>query len=452
MNPQIDVEQIKSLEKKLDYNAEFRNIILTVDPDEIQELKEKIKTVLNVDIGEELLDYLTYKKVGIGAITPLMFNDDLEEIMINGADTPVYTFDRNHGMISTDIFLNNEELTEIVNKMAWISGRKISPDHPLLDGRLPDGSRVNATLSGVTPRGHTITIRKFKRDPLTIIDLIKFKTLNSLAAAFLWLAIEGLGTKASNMLLVGGTASGKTTTLNAVSVFIPKKDRILTIEDTLEIQLKHDHWVPMETKLPDPGSHNEITMEDLLKNALRMRPDRILVGEVRSSEALTIFTAMNTGHEGCMATLHANSAREAISRLQSPPMSVPDIMIPALDLIVVQSRHMEGGKLARRVVEIAEVSGKEGETFLLNTLFQYNPKTREIEAKILNGKIVSELASLSALTIKEIDEEMDKRRMILETMVEADLKHDEVYDIVQTYYLDPDRALEKLSHIVDSNL
>ncbi|MFQ5888386.1 MAG: CpaF family protein, partial [Candidatus Hydrothermarchaeales archaeon] len=379
-----------------------------------------------------------------------MFDDMLEEVMVIGAETPIYTFHRNQGMTTTDVVMDKEELDEIIKKMARFSGRQINANHPLLDGRLPDGSRVNATLSGVTPRGPTITIRKFKREPLTIVDLIKLKTLNSMVAAFLWLAIEGLGTKPSNMLVIGGTASGKTSTLTAASVFIPRKERILTIEDTLEVNLMHTHWVPMETKLPDPGGQNEITMDDLLKNALRMRPDRIIVGEVRSTEALTLFTAMNTGHDGCMATIHANSAREAISRLQSHPMNVPDIMIPALNLIVAQGRQIENGKLARRIFEIAEVSGKEGDTFLMNTLFEYNPKKKEIETKILNGQVVKELSDLSGRTIKEIDDEIDKRRMILETMTEANLGHEDIYDIVQSYHEDPDKALEKLSQSITS--
>ncbi|MFQ5974892.1 MAG: type II/IV secretion system ATPase subunit [Candidatus Hydrothermarchaeales archaeon] len=443
------IEEIKKLEEKLEGLEEFKDV-LTVDKDEIAGLKERIRSTLNSNIGEELLECLTYKKVGIGSLTPFMFDDDLEEVMVIGAENPVYTFSRSTGMIVTDVVMDKDELDDVVKKMAGFSGRIINAEQPLLDGRLPDGSRVNATLHAVTPRGSTITIRKFKREPLTIIDLIKFNTMNSMVAAFLWLAVEGLGTKASNILMVGGTASGKTSTLNAASIFIPRKDRILTIEDTLEIQLLHSHWVPMETKPPDPGSHHEITMDDLLKNVLRMRPDRIMVGEVRASEALTLFTAMNTGHEGCMATLHANSAREALSRLQSPPMSVPDIMIPALDLLIVQTRQMEEGKLVRRISEIAEVSGKEGDTFLMNTLFEYNPKSREIETKILNGKIVKELSDLSALSVKEIDEEIDKRRVILETMADANLGQSETYDIVQTYYEDPDKALEKLSQSVTS--
>ncbi|MEE8358091.1 MAG: CpaF family protein [Candidatus Hydrothermarchaeales archaeon] len=445
------VEEIKELEKKLDAIEEFKDI-LTVNKDEIAEIKEKIRAALSSNIDEELLECLTYKIAGIGILTPFMFDDDLEEVMVIGSDTPVYTFDRNRGMITTDVALDRDELDYIIQKIAKFSGRTINADNPLLDGRLPDGSRVNATLHGVSPRGVTITIRKFKREPLTILDLIRLKTMNSMVAAFLWLAVEGLGTKPSNILIIGGTASGKTTTLNACSVFIPKKERILSIEDTLEINLKHDHWVPMETKPPDPGSQNEITMDDLLKNALRMRPDRIIVGEVRSSEALTLFTAMNTGHEGCMATLHANSARDAISRLQSHPMNVPDIMITALDLIVAQTRLMEDGKLARRVFEIAEISGKEGDTFLMNTLFEYNPKTGEIDTKILNGQIIRELSNLSALTIKEINREIEKRKMLLETMMDANLGHKELYDIVQTYYKDPDKALEKLSQSVEHGL
>lgn len=436
------VEEIKKLEEKLGDDERYANILIT-DEEGIQTAKETIKAAVG-DIDDELLECLTFKKVSLGSLTPLLFDDNLEEIMVIGRDSPAYVFDRTQGMIASDIYINEEDLEHIIKKIARFSGRVVDPDNPLLDGRLPDGSRVNATLKGVTPRGTTMTIRKFRREPLTIIDLIKSETLSSELAAFLWLAIEGLGTKPANMLLIGGTASGKTTTMNAATLFIPRKNRILTIEDTMEISLLHTHWIPMETKPPDPGSKNEITMDDLLKNALRMRPDRMIVGEVRSSEALTLFTAMNTGHEGCMATLHANSAREALSRLQSHPMNVPDMMITALDLIVCQNRQLEGGKLVRRMSEVAEISGREGDTFLMNTLFEYDPTKGEIVTKLLNGKIVQELSELTGFSVKEIDDEINKRKSMLEAMTAADLNQDMVFDIVQTYYEQPDEALEKL--------
>jgi flagellar protein FlaI len=300
----------------------------------------------------------------------------------------------------------------------------------------------------VTPRGATITIRKFKKKSITIVELIKFGTLTSTLVAFLWLVIEGVrGVKPANTLIIGGTASGKTTTLNALSVFIPRHERIVTIEDTLEVRLMHEHWIPMETKVPLHEGSTEVTMDSLLKNALRMRPDRIIVGEVRSKEALTLFTAMNTGHEGTLATIHANSGREALSRLQSHPMNVPDIMIPALDLMVVQNRQLKNGKLVRKVVEVLEVAGKEQDVFTTNTLFKYDPKTEKITEGILNGRIIHELSVLTGHSIRELNEEIEMRKTVVDAMVEAEVPMDGIYNIVQTYYRDNQKALEILHNL-----
>ncbi|RLF59523.1 MAG: CpaF family protein, partial [Thermoplasmata archaeon] len=326
--------------------------------------------------------------------------------------------------------------------------RTISDHAPLLDARLPDGSRVNATLPAVTPRGATLTIRKFRRIPLTIADLINLRTLSPLAAAFLWLAVEGLKTKPANIIILGGAATGKTTTLNVLSYFIPEDERIISIEDVQEISLKHKHWIPMETKPPDIETKNEITMDDLLKNALRMRPDRIILGEVRGAEALTLFTAMNTGHEGCLSTLHANSAREGITRLKSHPMNVPSVMIPALDLIIAQKKQVVGDNVYRRMFEIAEISGREGDTILTNILFIHDPKRDILEERILNGGYIQELSRLTNMSVREIDEEIFLREKILKLLTKLNYNADQIHTLVQMYYKNPDGVIELLSREV----
>ena len=432
------IDRIAKLDKGL-------SIAFIISSGEYKKIKKRFKSLLKDTVSDESIDKYINERLGIGKLTPFIANEELEEIMVIGRDTPIYVFDRKEGMVKTDVQLTEEEVEDIIKKIAKYSGRVVNSEYPLLDGRLPDGSRVNATFSSVTPRGATITIRKFQTRSITIVELIKFGTLTSSLVAFLWLAIEGMGgVKPANTLIIGGTASGKTTTLNALSVFIPKRERIVTIEDTLEVRLMHEHWIPMETKLPMHESGNEVTMDELLKNALRMRPDRILVGEVRSKEALTLFTAMNTGHDGCIATIHANSGREALSRLQSHPMNVPDIMIPALDLLVVQNRQIKDGKLVRRVSEVMEVAGKERDVFTTNTLFKYDPKTERITEGILNGRIIHELATLTGYSITEIDAEIEARKTIIDAMVEADLPLDGIYNIVQTYYKDTQKALEIL--------
>jgi len=253
----------------------------------------------NTDISNEYLDRLANKLlrdiVGYGEIDPLIQDDDLEEIMINGIDKPVFVYHRQYGMMKTNIqFSDEKELTDLIDSIARQINRRIDQESPILDGRLLDGSRINATIPPVSPDGPSLTIRKFKKDPLTIIDLIKSKTLSIELAAFLWLCIDGLGVKSANAIISGGTSSGKTTTLNALASFINPKERIITIEDTLELQIPHEHVIRMETRPANVENKGELTMNDLVKNALRQRPDRIIVGEVRADEAITLFTALNT--------------------------------------------------------------------------------------------------------------------------------------------------------------
>ena len=291
-------------------------------------------------ISEQYLDSLSRKFLrdinGYGEIDPLIQDDELEEIMVIGTDKPVFVYHRKYGMMKTNIrFRNEDEIRELIDAIARQINRRIDQETPILDGRLRDGSRINATIPPVSADGPSLTIRKFRRDPLTVIDLIKTKTMSIELAAFFWLCIDGLGVKSANAIISGGTSSGKTTTLNALSAFINPKERIITIEDTLELQIPHEHVIRMETRPANVENRGELTMNDLVKNSLRQRPDRIIVGEVRADEAITLFTALNTGHSG-FGTLHSNDARETITRLTNPPMSVPEIMIQAIDFIIMQ--------------------------------------------------------------------------------------------------------------------
>ncbi len=432
-------EEMKKIEAAV--GGRYEDLFVT-DEESISKIKDEIKGL--VDVSEDAIDCFIYEKLSLGKLTPFLMDGNLEEIMVIGGGLPVYLYDKTTGMTESGVSLEIGEIKEMIRKIARYSGRVVDGSNPLLDGRLPDGSRANATFSEVTPRGPTLTIRKFEQESLTISDLIRYETMTPTLAAFLWLVVEGLGTKPANVLILGGTASGKTTTLNALSYFVPSGDRIISIEDTLEISIRHEHWIPMETRPPDPGKDNEVVMDDLLKNALRMRPDRIIVGEVRAKEALTLFTAMNTGHDGCMATIHANSAREALTRLQTHPMNVPDVMIPALDLIIAQTKHVEEGKLVRRIVEVAEIGGKEGGTILTNTLFKFDPKKKQLRVNLLNGRIIQELSKLTNLTVKEIDAELDKREAILETLAKNRTDKNTLHEVINLYYKNPEDAVELL--------
>ncbi|EEB73584.1 Type II/IV secretion system protein kinase [Thermococcus sp. AM4] len=270
----------------------------------LREVKRMLKEAApNFSEGriEVLAELIVQSMLGYGLLDPLVRDDNLEEIMVIGTNKPVYVWHRRFYMCKTNIVFKEErDILNIIERIAREVGRRIDQQNPLLDARLPDGSRVNATIPPISLDGPTITIRKFKKDPLTIIDLIKYGTMNSDVAAFLWLLVDGLGVKPANILVAGGTGSGKTTTLNALAMFIPPSERVISIEDTAELQLPVEHWVRLETRPPNIEGKGEVTMDDLVKNTLRMRPDRIIVGEVRGPEARTMFTAMNTGHNGAL--------------------------------------------------------------------------------------------------------------------------------------------------------
>ena len=341
--------------------------------------------------------------VGYGKIDSLIQDDDLEEIMVIGINKPVYVYHRKYGMMKTNIeFLNQQELIELIDSIARQINRRIDQESPILDGRLIDGSRINATIPPISADGPSLTIRKFRKDPLTIIDLINSNTMSLDLAAFFWLAFDGLGVKSANAIISGGTSSGKTTTLNALTSFINPKERIITIEDTLELQIPHEHVIRMETRPANIENKGELTMNDLVKNSLRQRPDRIIVGEVRADEAITLFTALNTGHSG-FGTLHSNDARETITRLTNAPMSVPEIMIQAIDFIIMQNRiYTPSGMSFRRISEVAEVVGMEGGVVQLNKIFQWNPELDAIENVGMSSKTLSDMASLSGYSLAEL--------------------------------------------------
>ena len=321
--------------------------------------------------------------MGFGLIDPLIADDKLEEVMVIGIDRPVYVFHRKYEMMKTNVvFYSDKDVVDLIDKIARNIGRRIDISSPLLDARLPDGTRVNATIPPASLNGSTVTVRKFKADPLSVIDLVNNGTINYEVAAFLWTMVEGMGGIPANVIIAGSTASGKTTLLNILTSFVPNYERLITLEDTAELALPFQHWIRLESRPPGLEGVGEITLDDLLKNSLRMRPDRIIVGEIRSGEAYTLFSAMNTGHSGSMGTLHANSARDTMIRLTNPPMSVPVIMLNALNFIVMMQRTYDRRKgLIRRVSEVAEmIPSDTGEAQPeINGIYKWNPATDAVE-------------------------------------------------------------------------
>ena len=398
------------------------------------------------DYLESLSQKLLRDIVGYGKIDSLIQDDDLEEIMIIGINKPIFVYHRKYGMMKTNIQFDDErELMDLIDSIARQINRRIDQESPILDGRLTDGSRINATIPPISADGPSLTIRKFKKDPFTIIDLINSKTISIELAAFFWLCFDGLGVKSANAIISGGTSSGKTTTLNALSAFINPNERIITIEDTLELQIPHEHVIRMETRPANVENKGELTMNDLVKNSLRQRPDRIIVGEVRAEEAITLFTALNTGHSG-FGTLHSNDARETITRLTNEPMSVPQIMIQAIDFIIMQNRiYTPSGDSYRRISEVAEVVGIEEGVVQLNKLFQWNPEKDMIENISISSKTLNHIANLSGVSLNEIYLEIENREMILKHMTTQDIRSvKEVNEVIELYYKNPQYVLKQI--------
>jgi flagellar protein FlaI len=411
----------------------------------VKEVKEflRMKGVRNID---KLASQISQEMLGYGELDPMIKDDDLEEIMVIGINKPVFVYHRKIGMmVSNVIFEEDSDVKSLIDVIARQVNRRIDQQTPILDARLPDGSRVNATIPPVSADGSTLTIRKFRKDPLTVIDLINFKTMSSHLAAFMWVCVDGLGVKPCNAIIAGGTGSGKTTTLNTVTCFVPPRERIITIEDTLELQLPHTHVLRMETRPPNIEGKGELDMDTLVKNSLRQRPDRVIVGEVRGKEAITLFTALNTGHSG-FGTLHSNTARETITRLVNPPMNVPNIMIPALDFIIMQNRmyRPEGGSI-RRITEVAEVVGMEEGNVQLNRIFEWNNVADKVEYVGIASQTLRALADLRGISITEVEEEIEKRRLVLEYMADKNLRSiDDVAQYINDYYRDSDEVLERV--------
>lgn len=464
--PQYNVfKQKYSSEEKLLLSELRENLVdLAISSDESLQVNEDkllndIKNFLfaklannsqNNTISNEYLDNLARKLfqdlVGYGEIDPLIRDDNLEEIMVIGIDKPVFVYHREYGMMKTNIlFKDAGEVMNLIDSIVRQINRRIDQESPILDGRLPDGSRVNATIPPISADGPSMTIRKFKRDPLTIIDLINSKTISVELAAFFWLCFDGLGVKSANAIISGGTSSGKTTTLNALSSFINPKERIITIEDTLELQIPHEHVIRMETRPPNVENRGELTMNDLVKNSLRQRPDRIIVGEVRGSEAITLFTALNTGHSG-FGTLHSNDARETITRLTNAPMSVPNIMISAIDFIIMQNRiYRSDGVSFRRISEVAEVSGIEEGVIQLNKIFEWDPQSDTIKNVGITSKTLTEIANVSGNSLNSLYDEIKNREIVLQHMVDWNIRSiKDVSTVLEMYYLDSQKVLNRI--------
>lgn len=371
----IDITQLASMEPET-ARDEIRDIV-----NEIIALK---RIAMSMGEQEDLLDDICNDVLGYGPLEPLLARDDIADIMVNGADTIYIEVD---GKIQkTNIrFRDNQQLLNICQRIVSQVGRRVDESSPICDARLADGSRVNVIAPPLAIDGAALTIRKFKKDKLTLDQLVSFGSISPEGAKIL----EIIGRCQCNVVISGGTGSGKTTLLNCLTSYIDHGERVITCEDAAELQLQQPHVVRLETRPPSLEGTGEITMRDLIKNCLRMRPERIIVGEVRGPEAFDLLQAMNTGHDGSMGTLHANNPREALSRIQSmitmggfslPAKTIREMMVSSIDVIVQAQRLRDG---SRRITHITEVLGLEGDVITTQDILIF-----DVEGEDENGKVL----------------------------------------------------------------
>jgi len=426
-----------------------------IDPKKRDEVRNKFESRANFLLSKHfptlseadkkvLTAYLLQNSLGLGDLEPLMHDNALEEVAINSSTEPVWVYHKKYGWCKTNVHLKNEEsIYDISAMIGRRIGKQINTLNPVMDAHLSSGDRVNATMFPVSSFGNTITIRKFSRNPWTIPYLIELNCISPQVAGLIWLCMQN----ELSLLVAGGTGSGKTSFLNAISCLIPANQRIISIEDTRELTLPTFlQWVPMVTREPNAEGKGEITMLNLLVNSLRQRPDRIIVGEVRKQrEAEILFEAMHTGHS-VYATLHADNASEAVTRLTTPPISMPKESLSALAGVIVQFRHRRLN--IRRTLEFAEVQ-KGGD---INSLYRWDVKTDKINEV---GKMVSLSATLSlysGLTQREIDQDVSDKAKIFSWMVKKGYKSvNTVGALVSQYYMNPDAVVSLATKNADWN-
>ena len=380
---------------------------------EIMHLIKKYFPTINEETSDSMINYLIQQNIGFGDIDILLKDAFLEEIVVNTATEPVWTYHKKYGWLQTNIIIPTEAR---IRHYSTMIGRDVGKDinvlNPLMDAHLKSGDRVNATLQPISTKGNTITIRKFAEKPWTITDFLKAGTMSYDQAAFTWLCMQ----HELSALIAGGTGSGKTSTLNVLANFFPPNQRIISIEDTREITLpKTLHWVPMETRNPNPEGKGGVTMLDLVVNSLRMRPDRILVGEIRrKAEAEVLFEAMHTGHS-VYATIHANNAEETIMRLTNPPIDIPKPVLPALSLLLCQNRNRRTGK--RRTLQLAEITP----TGDARVLLQLDVGKDQIKVLAKSKHIYDTLNLYTGMSEKEIDKDLKDKVEILKWLVKKNM-------------------------------
>jgi len=411
----------------------------------LKEKKEEL-TAKQQELKDKIFYHIFRDFLGYGRIDIVMKDEGIEDISCDGHHVPIFIYHKKYDAIPTNIwFENDQELDSFVVRLAQISGKQISVYSPIVDGKLPDGSRLQTTLSKTVTKGSTFTIRKFKETPLTPIDLIDFKSLSADMAAYFWMAIE----RGASILFCGGTASGKTTALNALSLFIPAQHKVISIEDTREINLPHKNWIAGTTRqgfsASDDKTGKDIDMFDLIRAALRQRPKVVMVGEVRGKEAYSLFQAMATGHTS-YATVHASDIHTLIQRLENPPISLPRALLTSLDIIVFQNAIDIKGKTVRRMTSVTEVVKLDPDTNQLIFMepFRWVSKTDDRFENTGASKILNEIKVQNDWSESQLEKELENRKKVLNWMLENNIRdYQDFGRIIADYGKYPDKVLER---------
>lgn len=435
---------IVTLNLNLDKKPEDRTRVLRLG---MEELLRTFSISLNPISSERIFYYLRRDFVGYGAIDVMMIDPDVEDCSCDGVAIPLYIFHRKYGSIKSNVkFLTDGELDSFVVWMAQRCGKHISVAEPLLDATIPDGSRLNASLGKhVTKRGSSFTIRRFKENPFTPLDLVKFKTMSTEMMAYLWISTEF----GCSMMVCGGTASGKTTTLNAVLLFIPPQKKIISIEDTRELNLPHENWIPGLTREGFGGKRanviGQVDMFDLLTAALRQRPDYLMVGEVRGKEAYVVFQAMATGKTS-YSTFHAEDVQSMVHRMENDPINLPRALITALDIVLLQAQVKVGTKMTRRVKSLTEIVGIDMETgeLITNSVFSWNPADDSFNYSG-HSYIFEKVRAIKSWSPREMERELQRRVEILNYLSKKGAtNYRQVAKVISAYYRNPERVMKEI--------
>jgi len=458
IEPELNKEEKKKLNQLMDGVVDLIDIELSKIKDmgkAMEYLQQKVKKVLE-EFGMKLTPneyvkfmYYIYRDfIGLGKIEPLMKDPNIEDIGCDGVGIPIYVVHRKFGSLKTNIlFEDHEELSKFVIKLAEKCGRYVSYAEPILDATLPDGSRVAATLaSDVATKGPTFSIRKFRSKPFSPVELVELNTANTEMFAYLWYLVE----RRASMLIAGGVASGKTSMLNSISMFIPPEKKIVSIEDTRELMLPHEHWVPVITRIgfgipmPTGEKYGEVTLFDLLKESFRQNPDYVIVGEVRGKEAYVMFQGMASGNT-CWGTFHAGSVEAIVKRLITPPIELPPSLVESLDVVILMTHAQEKGKSARRVKQIFEISHVDDSGRVNGvTVFEWDALADTFK-KVGKSIAVEKYAKATGETLEQALKEIETRKRVLDWMLENGIKdYREFYKIINSYYKDRESLLKKL--------